>query len=131
MATYVPTGALRVFPTDEVVEEAQDLLLDLAADLEDPAAQAAAEHALELPVVFASGRAGKASTTQPANGQEPEGENLDELFALLYDVIPAPRGDADVGTLRRRASPAPRMTPRRRLPPLPRRRLPPPPHARP
>ncbi len=80
---------------DEVVEEAQDLLLDLAADLEDPAAQAAAEHALELPVVFASGRAGKASTTQPANGQEPEGENLDELFALLYDVIPAPRGDAD------------------------------------
>ena len=80
---------------DEVVEEAQDLLLDLAADLEDPAAQAAAERALELPVVFASGRAGKASTTQPANGQEPEGENLDELFTLLYDVIPAPRGDAD------------------------------------
>ncbi|KAA0919397.1 translational GTPase TypA [Dietzia sp. ANT_WB102] len=80
---------------DEVVEEAQDLLLDLAADLEDPSAQAAAEHALELPVVFASGRAGKASTTQPANGQEPEGENLDELFALLYDVIPAPRGNAD------------------------------------
>ena len=80
---------------DEVVEEAQDLLIDLASDLEDPAAQAAAEHALELPVVFASGRAGKASTTQPANGQEPEGENLDELFTLLYNVIPAPRGDAD------------------------------------
>ncbi|MFN3599782.1 MAG: translational GTPase TypA [Dietzia sp.] len=80
---------------DEVVEDAQDLLIDLASDLEDPAAQAAAEHALELPVVFASGRAGKASTTQPANGQEPAGENLDELFTLLYDVIPAPRGDAD------------------------------------
>ena len=80
---------------DEVVEEAQDLLLDLAADLEDPAAQAAAEHALELPVVFASGRAGKASTTQPANGQEPDGENLDSLFKLLYDVIPAPKGDVE------------------------------------
>ncbi len=80
---------------DEVVEEAQDLLLELAADLEDPAAQAAAEHALELPVVFASGRAGKASTTQPANGQEPDSENLDGLFQLLYDVIPAPKGDAD------------------------------------
>ncbi|MGW8593089.1 translational GTPase TypA [Dietzia sp. NPDC055340] len=80
---------------DEVVEEAQDLLLDLAADLEDPAAQAAAEHALELPVVFASGRAGKASTTQPANGQEPDGENLDGLFELLYDVIPAPKGDVE------------------------------------
>ena len=80
---------------DEVVEEAQDLLLDLAADLEDPAAQAAAEHALELPVVFASGRAGKASTTQPDNGQEPDSENLDGLFKLLYDVIPAPKGDAE------------------------------------
>ncbi len=80
---------------DEVVEEAQDLLIDLATDLEDPAAQAAAERALELPVVFASGRAGKASTTQPANGQEPDGENLDQLFTILYDVIPAPRGDAD------------------------------------
>ena len=34
---------------DEVVEEAQDLLLDLAADPRT-AAQAAAEHALELPV---------------------------------------------------------------------------------
>ena len=80
---------------DEVVEEAQDLLLDLAADLEDPAAQAAAEHALELPVVFASGRAGKASTTQPDNGQEPDSENLDGLFKLLYDVIPAPKGDVE------------------------------------
>ena len=80
---------------DEVVEDAQDLLIGLASDLEDPDAQAAAERALELPVVFASGRAGKASTTQPANGEEPAGENLDELFTLLYDVIPAPRGDAD------------------------------------
>ncbi|HHX86427.1 MAG TPA: translational GTPase TypA [Actinomycetales bacterium] len=80
---------------DEVVEEAQDLLLDLAADLEDPDAQTAAEHALELPVVFASGRAGKASTTQPADGEEPDADNLDELFTLLYDVIHAPRGDVD------------------------------------
>ncbi|ANI92817.1 translational GTPase TypA [Dietzia timorensis] len=78
----------------EVVDEAQDLLLDLAADLEDPDAQAAAEKALELPVVFASGRAGKASIEQPADGAEPNAENLDDFFKLLYDVIPAPRGDA-------------------------------------
>ena len=80
---------------DEVVEEAQDLLLDLASDLEDADAQAAAEHALELPVVFASGRAGKASTTKPANGEVPDAENLDDFFTLLYDVIPAPKGDPD------------------------------------
>ena len=80
---------------DEVVEEAQDLLLDLAADLEDADAQAAAEHALELPVVFASGREGRASTVQPADGEAPATENLDEFFTLLYDVIHPPRGDAD------------------------------------
>lgn len=79
----------------EVVEEAQDLLLNLAADLEDPEAQQAAEKALELPVMFASGRAGKASVDQPADGQEPDAENLDEFFKLLYEVIPAPKGDPD------------------------------------
>src|SRR5699024_10234188 len=65
------------------------------ADLEDEEAHAAAEHALELPVVFASGRAGKASPTQPANGEAPDAENVEQLFTLLYDVIPASRGNAD------------------------------------
>ncbi|GAA1012625.1 translational GTPase TypA [Nocardiopsis tropica] len=79
---------------EEVVTEAQDLLLDLASDLSDEAAEAA-EHALELPVVYASGREGKASTTAPANGEVPDAENLDELFQILHDSIPAPKGNAD------------------------------------
>src|SRR5699024_6446509 len=29
------------------------------------------------------------------NGEAPDAENLDELFTLLYDVIPASRGNAD------------------------------------
>ncbi len=77
---------------EEVVTEAQDLLLDLASDLSDEAAEAA-ELALELPVVYASGREGKASTTAPANGQVPDAENLDELFQILHDHIPGPKGD--------------------------------------
>ncbi|ADG77775.1 Large ribosomal subunit assembly factor BipA OS=Tsukamurella paurometabola (strain ATCC 8368 / DSM / CCUG 35730 / CIP 100753 / JCM 10117 / KCTC 9821 / NBRC 16120 / NCIMB 702349 / NCTC 13040) OX=521096 GN=bipA PE=3 SV=1 [Tsukamurella paurometabola] len=77
---------------EEVVSESQDLLLDLASDLSDEAAQAA-ELALELPVVYASGREGKASTTAPANGEVPDAENLDELFQILHDHIPAPKGD--------------------------------------
>src|SRR6202012_3462170 len=66
----------------EVVEESHDLLLDVAAELaaKDPEAQAAAEKALDLPTLYASGRAGIASTTQPANGQNPDGDNLDPLF---------------------------------------------------
>ncbi|MET9329055.1 translational GTPase TypA [Tsukamurella sp. NPDC003166] len=77
---------------EEVVTEAQDLLLDLASDLSDEAAEAA-ELALGLPVIYASGREGKASTTAPANGEVPDAENLDELFEILHDHIPAPKGD--------------------------------------
>ncbi|MFT3714522.1 MAG: translational GTPase TypA [Gordonia sp. (in: high G+C Gram-positive bacteria)] len=79
---------------EEIVTESQDLLLDLASDLDDEAAEAA-ELALELPVLFASGRAGIASTEQPADGEVPPGDNLDPLFDVLINNIPAPKGDAD------------------------------------
>ncbi|MGI5216391.1 translational GTPase TypA [Nocardia sp. CA-290969] len=76
----------------EVVEESHDLLLDLASDLDDDAAEAA-ELALDLPVLYASGRAGKASKEQPQNGEVPNAENLDALFDVLFENIPAPKGD--------------------------------------
>jgi GTP-binding protein len=81
----------------EVVEESHDLLLDVAAELaaKDPEAQAAAEKALDLPTLYASGRAGIASTTQPANGQNPDGDNLDPLFDVLLEHIPPPQGDPE------------------------------------
>src|ERR1019366_3828063 len=60
----------------EVVSESHDLLLDVASDL-DAEAQRAAEFALGLPTLYASGRAGIASTSEPANGENPDGENLD------------------------------------------------------
>ena len=56
----------------EVVSESHDLLLDVASDL-DEEAQKAAEDALGLPTLYASGRAGIASTTEPANGENPDG----------------------------------------------------------
>src|SRR5712671_1085530 len=46
----------------DVVEESHDLLLDVASDL-DEEAQKAAEDALGLPTLYASGRAGIASIT--------------------------------------------------------------------
>ncbi|NUS44374.1 MAG: translational GTPase TypA [Mycobacteriaceae bacterium] len=76
----------------EVVEESHDLLLDLASDLSDEAAEAA-ELALDLPVLYASGRAGKASRTAPGNGENPDAENLDALFEVLLECVPAPKGD--------------------------------------
>ncbi|WP_068278151.1 translational GTPase TypA [Aldersonia kunmingensis] len=76
----------------EVVDESHDLLLDLASDLDDAAAEAA-EKMLGLPVLYASGREGKASTEAPANGEAPGADNLDELFDVLLEHVPAPKGD--------------------------------------
>ncbi len=78
----------------EVVEASHDLLLDVASDLDDEAAKAA-EHALGLPTLYASGRAGVASTTQPDNGQLPDGDSLDPLFEVLMEHVPPPGGDPD------------------------------------
>ncbi|HNP56989.1 MAG TPA: translational GTPase TypA [Gordonia sp. (in: high G+C Gram-positive bacteria)] len=80
---------------DEVVHESQDLLLDLAGDLEDEEASQAAELALDLPVLYASGRAGVASMTQPADGSVPDGDNLDPFFDVLMEHVPAPKGDPE------------------------------------
>ncbi len=78
----------------EVVSESHDLLLDVASDL-DTEAQRAAEDALGLPTLYASGRAGIASITEPANGENPDGSNLDPLFDVLLENIPPPQGDPE------------------------------------
>ncbi len=78
----------------EVVSDSHDLLLDVASDLDDEAA-AAAEHALGLPTLYASGRAGVVSTAQPQDGQIPEGTDLDPLFDVLMEHIPPPSGDPE------------------------------------
>jgi GTP-binding protein len=78
----------------EVVDASHDLLLDVAADLDDDAAKAA-EEALGLPTLYASGRAGVASIVPPADGQVPDGDNLDPLFDVLLHHIPPPSGDPD------------------------------------
>ncbi|MET8761121.1 translational GTPase TypA [Lentzea sp. NPDC004782] len=73
----------------EVVEEAHDLLLDLATEV------GADESVLDLPVVYASARAGRASLNQPEDGGLPDEENLDTLFQVLLEHIPAPTVDVD------------------------------------
>ncbi|MBM7772017.1 GTP-binding protein [Actinokineospora baliensis] len=78
----------------EIVEETHDLLLELASELEN-----VDESVLDLPVVYASARAGMASLNQPEDGGLPDSENLDPLFDLLMDKVPAPLADAS-GPLR-------------------------------
>jgi GTP-binding protein len=65
----------------EVVDEAYELFLDLDAN----------EDQIDFPVVYASAKNGRASLTRPADGALPEEENLDVLFQVINDTVPAPK----------------------------------------
>ena len=74
----------------EVVEETHDLLLGLASDLHDDVPDLVIDALLEVPVVYASAKAGIASLIEPADGTLPEGTNLEPLFETIMNRIPAP-----------------------------------------
>ncbi|MCL2516435.1 MAG: translational GTPase TypA [Microbacteriaceae bacterium] len=78
---------------DEVVEEAHDLLLGLASDLSDDVPDLDIDALLDVPVVYASGKAGRASRNKPADGSLPDSENLEPLFEAILAHIPAPTYD--------------------------------------
>ncbi len=78
---------------DEVVAETHDLLLGLVSDLSDDVADLDVDSVLDLPVIYASGRAGAASANQPADGQLPDNDNLEPLFEAILTRIPAPSYD--------------------------------------
>ncbi|GGD36290.1 GTP-binding protein [Microbacterium faecale] len=76
-----------------VESEAQDLLLGLAGDLADDVPDLDVDALLDVPVVYASGRSGLASATQPADGSLPDSENLEPLFEAILKHVPAPTYD--------------------------------------
>ncbi|QPZ39633.1 translational GTPase TypA [Paramicrobacterium chengjingii] len=78
---------------DDVVAESQDLLLGLASDIADDVPDLDIDAILDVPVVYASGKAGRASLTKPADGTLPESENLEPLFEAILEHIPAPTYD--------------------------------------
>jgi GTP-binding protein len=67
----------------DVVNETYELFLDLL-DSES------AEDSLDFPIVYASAKAGRASLTQPADGEFPDGADLEALFATIIATVPAP-----------------------------------------
>ncbi|WP_299052880.1 translational GTPase TypA [uncultured Nocardioides sp.] len=70
----------------EVVDETYELFMDL---LDDSHSQTA----LDFPVVYASARAGRASTEQPEDGGLPDSPDLEPLFRTILETIPAPTYD--------------------------------------
>ena len=64
----------------EVLNETYELFLDLDAD----------EKQIEFPIVYACAKAGRASLTQTADGGMPEETDLQVLFDVIKETIPAP-----------------------------------------
>ncbi|GAA3594496.1 translational GTPase TypA [Klugiella xanthotipulae] len=75
---------------DAVVSESQDLLLGLASDMADEHPDLDLDAILDVPVVYASGRAGAASRTKPADGTLPDNDTLEPLFEAILEHVPAP-----------------------------------------
>jgi GTP-binding protein len=67
----------------EVVDETYELFLDLDAS----------EEQIDFPIVYASARAGRASLNKPENGGLPDSEDLEPLFQVIRETIPAPSYD--------------------------------------
>src|SRR5271154_2322264 len=69
----------------EVVDACYELFIDLDAS----------EQQIEFPIVYASARAGRASLNRPADGELPDSENLEPLFDVIKQTVPAPSYEPD------------------------------------
>jgi len=67
----------------EVVDACYELFLDLDAT----------EEQIEFPIVYASAKAGRASLTRPQDGTLPGSPDLEPLFTVLRETVPAPSYD--------------------------------------
>ena len=64
----------------EVVDETYELFLDLDAT----------EEQIDFPIVYCQAKTGQASLTRPADGSSPDSPDLEPLFQVIKETIPAP-----------------------------------------
>src|SRR3984885_2920831 len=67
----------------EVVDACYELFIDLDAT----------EQQIEFPIVYASARAGRSPLNRPADAELPDSDNLEPLFDVLRQTVPAPSYD--------------------------------------
>ncbi len=67
----------------EVVDETYELFFDLDATADQ----------IDFPIIYASARAGRASTTRPEDGGMPDSPDLTPLFEAILATAPEPRYD--------------------------------------
>jgi GTP-binding protein len=75
----------KVDRSDARIAEIVDAVYELFIDLD------ASEEQIEFPIVYASAKAGRASANRPADGGMPDSENLEPLFEVIRESVPAPR----------------------------------------
>ena len=101
----------------EVVDESLELLLELADELELD--EATTGRLLDLPVVYASGRAGPGEPHPPRRRRRcPADPGLEALFDVIAETVPPPADDPDCPAA------GPRHQPRRHQLPRPHRAVP-------
>ncbi len=64
----------------EVVDETYELFMDLDAT----------EEQIDFPIVYCQAKTGQASLNRPADGTSPDSPDLEPLFQVIKDTIPAP-----------------------------------------
>ena len=69
----------------EVIDACYELFIDLDAS----------EEQIEFPIVYAAARAGRASLNRPQDGGMPDSENLEPLFDVIRETVPAPVYDPE------------------------------------
>lgn len=80
---------------EEVVSETTDLLLSLGEDLLNDGIETDVDSLLDVPVIYASAKAGVCSLENPGDGQLPT-EDLEPLFETILNRIPGPEYEEDV-----------------------------------
>jgi GTP-binding protein TypA/BipA len=64
----------------EVVDETYELFMDLDAT----------EEQIDFPIIYCQAKTGQASLTRPENGTSPDSPDLEPLFEVIKNTIPAP-----------------------------------------
>jgi GTP-binding protein len=75
----------KVDRSDARIAEVIDAVYELFIDLD------ATEQQIEFPIVYAAAKAGRASRNRPEDGGMPDSENLEPLFEVIRETVPAPR----------------------------------------
>jgi len=69
----------------EVIDACYELFMDLDAT----------EEQIEFPIIYAAARAGRASLNRPKDGEMPDSDNLEPLFDVIRETVPAPSYNPD------------------------------------